>query len=53
MVKRMQEKSNYQFFFPPSFPAFFSFNTNTTSVKQPICPVSKILNEPERRVESL
>jgi hypothetical protein len=38
---------HYQFFFPPGFPAFFSFNADTTTVKQPIGPVSEILNDPE------
>lgn len=38
----------YQFFVPPSLPAFSSLNSNSTSVKKPVCPISKVLHCPER-----
>lgn len=37
----------YQFFFPPSFPAFFSLNTNSTSIEKPICPISEVRDYPK------
>uniref|UniRef100_A0A7C8ZUW7 Uncharacterized protein n=1 Tax=Opuntia streptacantha TaxID=393608 RepID=A0A7C8ZUW7_OPUST len=33
-----------QFFFPPSFPTLLSLNSNSASVKKPICPISEILH---------
>lgn len=49
-ANHIQAKFSYQFFIPPGFPTFFSLNPNTTSVKQPIRPVSEILNDPERGI---
>jgi len=38
----------YQLFIPPSFPAFFSLHSNSTSVKKPICPIFEILYNSKR-----
>lgn len=51
-LAKSKKLTKYQFLIPPSFPAFLSLHSNSTSIEKPICPVPKILHCPEQEIEN-